>query len=77
MGLSDWLSGLFSSKSGEESNDSENNKESNDDKDTEAIQTTYEATENQGQVDSDLITQDKHETESNSAEADHHAKDEA
>jgi len=45
---------------------------------TEAIQNTYEATENQNQVDSNLITQNEHEIESNSVEADaHHAKDEA
>ena len=78
MGLFDWLSGLFSSKSDEENNDSENNRESDEDNAEEAIQNTYEATEKQDQVDSNLMTQDEQETELNSVEADaHHAKDEA
>ncbi|AEJ01426.1 hypothetical protein Nit79A3_1608 [Nitrosomonas sp. Is79A3] len=77
MGLFDWLSGLFSSKSDEENNDSENNKGS-DDEGAEVMQSTYEETETQNQIVSDLIPQSTHETESNSVEADtRHAKDEA
>lgn len=68
MGLFDWFSGLFSSKSDDENNDSENNKDS-DDEDAEVTQSTYEETETQNQIDSDLITQGNHETESSSVEA--------
>jgi hypothetical protein len=70
MGLFDWLSGLFGSKSDEENNDSENKRESDDDKGVEAIQSTFEGNEAHDQAHSDLITQDEHETESNPAEAD-------
>lgn len=77
MGLFDWLSGLFGSKSDEENNDSENNEDS-DDEGSEVIQSTHEEIETQNQFDSDLITQDKQETGSNSVEVDgHHTKKEA
>jgi hypothetical protein len=68
MGLFDWLSGLFSSKSGEENNDSENNREIGDSNDEEVIQNTYEKTETQDHVLSDLKAEEEHGTESNSAE---------
>lgn len=76
MGLFDWLSGLFGSKSDEENNDSENKRESDDDKGVEAIQSTFEGNEAHDQDHSDLITQN--ESESNPAEADtQHDKGEA
>jgi len=67
MGLFDWLSGLFSSKSDEENNDSENNREIDDGNGAEVIQNTYEETETQDQVHSGLKTEvdtqhDKDET---------------
>ena len=78
MGLFDWLSGLFSSKSDEENNNSENNREIDDGNGAEAIQNTYEETKPQDHVHSDLKAQDEHEIESNLVETDtQHDKDEA
>ena len=78
MGLFNWLSGLFSSKSDEENNDSENNREIDDGNGSEIIQNTYEKIETQDHVHSDLKAKDEHETELNSAEVDtQHDKNEA
>lgn len=70
MGLFDWLSGLFSSKSGEENKDSENNIERNDDKSVETIQNIYEKNEAQDQIHNDLEAQKERDTESKKAEPD-------
>ena len=78
MGLFDWLSGLLSSKSDEENNDSENNREIDDGNGSEIIQNTYEEIETQDHVHSALKAEDEHETELNSAEVDtQHDKNEA
>lgn len=67
MGLFDWLSGLFSSKSGEENKDNEGNIERDVSEKEEGLQNVYEKNETPDQFHGDLKAQDKHESEEQGA----------
>jgi|CXWL01.1.fsa_nt_gi hypothetical protein len=77
MGLFDWLSGLFSSKSGEENKDNEGNIERDVSKREEGLQNVYEKNEAPDQAYGDLKAQDEHETVMQKAESEEQGAAEA